>query len=348
MTPKIKLHLAKPVKKHPKPFLSTGSAILNLGITGSTKRGFMKGTGILLVGDSSTGKTFFAMTCFAEAAKNPAFDKYQFRFNNAENGMMIPVKKFFGRAVAKRFTSTSSHHLEDFYDDLDDTLEKGPCIYILDSMDALVSSEDDKKAKESKAARKANKKITGTMAMSKPKKNSQNLPRIIRNLEKTGSILIIIAQTRDNVGFGAMFNPKTRSGGHAMKFFAHVELWTSIIKKLKQRVNDKDRVIGANVRIDIKKNRMNGWEGNVMVPFIKNYGLDDIGSCIDFLVEEGHWKENSGTINSDELQFRGKKKDLIDYIENNPRRVKRLHIITKRVWKEIENKAKPKRVPKYS
>lgn len=320
---------------------------MNLGCTGRIKGGFKKSCAILLVGDSSTGKSWFAMTCFAEAAKNPAFDKYEFRFNNAENGMMVDIKKYFGKETKRRFTTTRSPNLENFYYDLDDTLKRGPCIYILDSMDAVFTKQDDDKFEEQKSADAKGLKAKGTMAMAKPKINSQNLPRIVGKLEQTGSILIIIAQTRDNVGWDAMFNPKTRSGGKAMKFFAHVELWLKLIGKIKKKVNDKDRIIGAKVQIDIQKNRLSGWEGNVVVPFMKNYGLDDIGSCIDYLIEEKHWSEKAKMITANDFSLKMKRNELIKHIESNNMR-NRLHKIVKQVWKEVEQKSNPKRKPKYS
>ena len=343
----MKLSIKSKTKKPKTNQLSTGLRLLNLPLTGSTRRGLKKGIGVLLVGDSSTGKTWLLMQLLAEAAKNRAFDKYQFRFNNAENGMLIDVVKYYGKEVNRRLETTSSESLEEFYYDIDDTLKKGPCIYLTDSMDALLSKDDEGKFQEEKEASRKGNKVKGSYNMSKAKKNSQNLPRIVTNLKKTGSILVIVSQTRDNVGFGAMFNPKTRSGGKAMKFYAHVELWTSIVKTLKKKLHDKERKIGAIVKFDIQKNRLSGWEGSIEIPFIKNYGFDDIGSCISFLVEEKHWSENKNVINAKDFSLKCKREALINRIENNIKMEKKLYKIVKRVWDEVEEESKPKRKSKY-
>ena len=52
-------------------FLSTGSTLLNLALTGKPNCGFVKGKYHFIVGDSISGKTFLSLTCLAEAATMP-------------------------------------------------------------------------------------------------------------------------------------------------------------------------------------------------------------------------------------------------------------------------------------
>ena len=127
-----------------KDFLSTGSTLLNLACTGFPDRGFVKGRYYFIVGDSISGKTFLSLTCLAEASINPNFDKYRFIYDNAEDGALMDIEKFFGEKVYERMVAPSNNYsqsIEDFYYHVDDAIRLGqPFIYILDSMDALTST----------------------------------------------------------------------------------------------------------------------------------------------------------------------------------------------------------------
>ena len=83
-------------------FLHTGSTLLNLACSGTINGGFPKGQFTYIVGDSSSGKTFFAKTCLAEASINPEFDDYRFIVDNAENSPTASTRKFFGVKVEER------------------------------------------------------------------------------------------------------------------------------------------------------------------------------------------------------------------------------------------------------
>lgn len=75
-----------------------------------------------------------------------------------------------------------------------------------------------------------------------------------------------------------------------MKFYATLELWTSVKEKIKKVVRGKPRQLGIVASVQVKKNRLTGKESTVEVPFYHSCGIDDTGSCVDYLVEEGRWK----------------------------------------------------------
>ena len=280
--------------------LGTGSTLLNLAITDNWRGGFAKGLYILFVGDSQSGKTFFCLTCFAEAAANPAFDEYRLIYDAVEGGALMNLEKFFGKKVAERIESPcyedgipqSSQTVEEFYFNLDDALDnKRPCIYVLDSMDSTTSAREEKKFDENKKAVQGGGQGKGDFADGKAKANSQGLRNVLHKIRDTKSILIIINQTRDNVD-GGMFAPqKTRSGGRALTFYASVEIWSSVGQKIKKNVNGKDRVIGVTSRLQVKKNRMTGKERTIEVPIKYSYGIDDLASCVEYLIDESYWKK---------------------------------------------------------
>lgn len=328
----------KPAKS-PLNHVSTGSTLLNMAATGSPRKGFQKGTYVLFVGDSSTGKTWFSMTCLAEAANNPEFNDYSLILDDIEYGSLMDVERYFGPKAAKRIRppkedKSCSESLEECYDNIETILEQGPCIYVVDSMDVLEAKDDQKKAEEDKKARTAGREISGSYGMAKAKLNSTRLRGIVNKLRKTGSILIIISQTRDNIGFG--FETKTRAGGRALRFYAHLEIWSSANKKIKKKIRDKDREVGALIDLQIRKNRYSGWLGKVQVPFLRGYGIDDIGSCLDYLQEE----KAIPKITNRSLE--------IDKIESSAKEGIALRKKVKETWEAVEKGILPDRKPRYT
>lgn len=281
----------------PSDFLSTGSTMLNLACSDRVMGGLLKGCYYLLVGDSASGKTWLSLNLLAEASINKNFDDYSFIYDSAEYGALMDISRYFGTKLSDRIEPPSknadgspdySSSIEEFYYSLSDRLDKGkPIIWIEDSMDSLTSEDESAKFEEHKEAFRKGKDSAGSYGDGKAKKNSANLRRMLEKLKKTGSILIIISQTRDNLGFG--FDKKTRSGGKALRFYSHSEVWTSIKGVLKKTVAGKERQIGIICKMDIKKNRETGKLRSIEVPIYHSYGMDDIGSMIDYLEDEGHW-----------------------------------------------------------
>jgi RecA/RadA recombinase len=333
--------------------LSTGFTPLDVSISGRSKGGYGKGLVILCVGDSEAGKTFLAYTCLGEAAKNPAFADHRVIVDKPEGGALMDIKRFFGQRAADRIepprgTKSNpeySETVEDFYYNLDDALDKGPCIYIEDSMDALDSADDQEKFEERKRARREGKEVKGSYGMSKAKASSQGLRRVIQKIRRTGSILIMIAQAKDAVGFG--FNPKTRAGGKSLKFYADVELWLSVLKSVKRNVKGKDRTVGSIIGVKVDKNRLSGWKGTVPMPFYRSVGIDNVGGMVDYLVEEGYWKKTAKGIDSGLACGPVGRDALIQYIEENDLE-KQVAKACRACWQEIEKKCSVTRKPRYS
>lgn len=346
----------------PEDYISTGSTLLNLACSGKTSGGFTKGKYYLVVGDSSSGKTFLTLTCLAEAAKNPNFDGYRLIHDDAENGALFDFRKFFGEKLHNRIEPPRgtkedpiySESVEDFYDNLDDAIDAGPCIYIMDSMDVLVPREDTKKYQKQKKVRSGLRKTgnvekeePGTYGTAKAKLNSTLLRPAVSKLKKNGSILLIISQTRDNIN--AMgYDKKTRSGGHALNFYATLSLWSSVKQHIMSKpVRGKQREMGIVSKVRIKKNRQTGRDRSVFVPVYHSFGLDDTGSMVDYLVEEKGWGKGPKGINAKEFEQTLRREDLIKYIENKKSRTALLKKIVKRVWNEIESACIIERKSRY-
>ena len=309
-------------------WLPTGCTLLNMACSGEPFAGWPPGSYVYIVGDSKSGKTFWALTCMAEACAHKSFQKHRLIYDGGERGAQMDFKKFFGAKMAgkveppatKDGVPVPSKLIEDFYYNLDDAIkEKVPFIYVLDSMDALGSKYEDKKFNEGKKAHRANTKAKGDYGDGKAKFNSRNLRAVLDKLEAMGSILIIISQTRDNIDAGMFESKKTRSGGKALRFYADYEIWTSVGSKITKTFRSKDVQIGGHMVAHVQKNRGTGRERKIKLPIYYDHGFDDVGSCVDYLVEWKEWKKNqSGTIKASipdaEFEMEAKRENIIQSI----------------------------------
>lgn len=346
--------------KHPGG-LSSGSYLINLACTGNANIAYHKGSYVILIGDSNSGKSWEVITALAEATINPSFDGYSLIYDGPERGAKMNLKKHFpslvDRILAPSYDDDGypipSSNIEEFYDNLDDALARGPCVYVIDSIDALSSEDEEKKARQNKLARRRKGKadgegaeIKGSYGDGKAKKNSTNLRRFLKPLEKTGSILLVINQSRDKFGFMVKPGEKTHAGGHALEFYADTQLWFSIRERIKQTVRGRPRSIGTLCKIQVKRTRHTGYEGSIEVPIFKSSGIDNIGSCIDWLVDEKYWKRSKGgeikkgfkgnySLEAPEFDHVGTREQLVKLIEDT-KREKELRQIVSQLWKEIE------------
>jgi RecA/RadA recombinase len=228
----------KDKKPSGKQFLSSGSTLLNLATTDTVGGCFIMGTFHSLVGDSDTGKTVLAFTIFQEASIDPKFDKYQLVYYNAERVHVDSLFKFFP-GLKDRLIILEPDSLEAFYFDYDNRLKKGPVIGIEDSMDALEPKDEAKKFEEAKKAHEKGTKAKGDYG-SKAKVNNRMLRRTVSKMSKNKSILIVISQTHDNMDAGPFAPKKTRSGGHALKFYNRWEVWLKHKKALTKSYKEKE------------------------------------------------------------------------------------------------------------
>lgn len=363
---KASLKTKRPKRRDPIPaedFLKTGSTVLDLAISGQRVGGFSKGKYFFVVGDSSSGKTFLTLTCLAEASINPNFDNYRLIYDNAEDGALMDMGRYFGQRMADRLEAPAadpdteeplySTTIEDFYYNLDDALDRAeepdgrPFIWVLDSHDALDSKYSEDKFQEAKRAARKGTIAKGDYGDGKAKINSTRMRRVLYRLRRTRSILIVLSQTRDDIGAGMFDEPKTHAGGHALKFYATVQLWSSVGSKIKRTVRERDVVVGVHCRVKLKKNRVRGRERVVEFPIYYDTGIDDIGGMIDFLVKWKFWPNTRGFIDAtSDFDVKKRREDLVHWIEESGLRPD-LEDITEAAWRDVERRASVQRRSKY-
>ncbi|MEM2932342.1 MAG: hypothetical protein QXQ02_01080 [Halobacteria archaeon] len=338
--------------------LHTGSTLLNLALSGTIDGGYIKGRYFYIVGDSSTGKTFLTLTALAEASINANFDDYRLIYDDVEGGALMDIEQYFGEKLAARIEPPAgtralpkySTTVEEFYFYLDDAFNKNkPFIYVLDSQDALDSTFSQRRFRELKAVRynRSAEKVKGDYGDGKAKFHSTRLREVVHRLRDSGSILLIVNQTRDVLDANPFGEKSQTSGGRALRFYATAQIWLYLKERIYKIVHKKKRQVGVKIKVAVKKNRITGKEWSIDLPIYFSYGIDDITSCIEFLLEELRWKqEGKKIIATDFDSLEGSIDDIIKYVEDNHLEHELFEIVYEQ-YKELEEKCKIKRKTKY-
>lgn len=348
--------------------LSSGSTLLNLATTGSIRGAFPKGTYSHFVGDSQSGKTLLCYNTLAEASVNPAFDNYRLIYDNPERRAFWDMESLWGPKLASRIEPPSgtrddpvySRTVQDFYFFLYDSfvwLDNGrvdvaksrPFVWIADSMASLDDVAKWDKFETNRGLAAAGKDLEGSYGMGKAKFNSDNILWVVNALADTGSILIVINQTRDRIP-KSMFDmgPKqTVAGGHGLKFYATFEMWSCVAGVITKTVNGIKRNIGMDCEVSVKKNSVNGKQRTATIPVYNSIGVDDLGGCVAYLIEEKHWKKDKATLTAPEFGHEGPVEKLIALIEENELE-EELRRLVQRVWNDVEASCTVERKPRYT
>ena len=350
----------KRVRKKEIDYFPSGSTLLNCACSDNPFGAYKPGTIVTVPGSSASGKTALLLTAMAEASISKKYRDYDFFHDDCEEAMSFDIKKIFGRKLAemiqppggfdKEGDPVNSNTIQDFKNFvLNKCKNENPFLYVLDSFDSLTSEEELKKeyAKAIKAAKtdEAIKAIAGSYKTEKAKVAGEILRMIKKNLKKTRSILFIIQQERDKINTGPFSrgSKKTTSGGRAPFFYSSHQVWLNKIKTLKAT---NDRKTGQLVMAKVTKNKITGKLREVVFPIYYDYGVDDIGSCVDFLINEGWWKKKERTIICDDLDIAGSRSTLIKNIEENNLE-NELKKITGKCWLQIEEETKLNRKRRF-
>jgi len=332
---------SSPVGKTPstKAFFPTGATLLNLACSDTPDAGYGAGTMVNLIGDSSSGKTFLALTMLADMANDPKFKDYKLIYDDAEAGSQFDVAGLFGKKTAERIiTDGISNTITDFQNNVFREVKgEKPFVYVLDSFDGLTTDEELEKAE----LKLSGKKVTGTFGMHKAKGAHQLMRMIVSQLKDTKSLLLIISQIKDDISIS--FATKTRTGGHALDFYASHILWTVKTKNHKK----KERIIGINSKAKVSKNRITGKVREANYPIYYSYGVDNLGSMIDFLLDEGILEKKGQKISAPFLAEPYSRTKLIELVESDSALEKELICLVRDIWNKIEDDLKLDRKPKY-
>jgi len=329
--------------------IPSGSTLLNLACSDNYFGAFALGRIVTLPGGSASGKTMLMLTMLAECANDKRFDDYDLIYDDGEETCDgFDIKYLFGRKLIKRIMSPQidgegiplhSDTIQDFKANiLTRVKSKTPFIYILDSLDSLTTDEELKKeyrqalikAKDPAAV----KELKGSYKTEKAKAIGETLRMINNKIKHTNSALFIVQQERANIG--VMFGPsKTTSGGMAPFFYSTHQVWLNKKAALPKEVKKQKRKIGNKIIAKVTKNKITGKLRDIEFDIFYDYGVDDLSSCIDFLVSTDHWKKQGTKIIAHELDLLLSKNALIEKIEEKNEQ-NQISKIVEKVWLEVE------------
>jgi recombination protein RecA len=346
-------------KKKEKPIekkrLLTGSTLRDLVLAGEKdKLGIPTGVIWNSIGDSSAGKTFESCELIA-TNKKIYKDKFRWNYDNCEGGMTLDSQKLYGFDIITD-KSLISHTVEELFINVNKFIKELKSdelgCYVVDSLDALVSSEVVERGEDRiKAFKKGKEFDAGSYLMGKQKYLSQEFLPIIKPLIETSNcLLIIISQEKEKIGvtFGSK---STRAGGKALQFFSHFESWLARSEKLEITKKGEKRVVGIRNKMRFTKARNARPFRDSYATIYFDYGISDIDSNVDFLfgllTDSGNdkaIKDFKGVEYKDQI-FKSKKELIAYIIENNfEEEIKQL-VINR--WEEIEDSVKIERRSKY-
>lgn len=311
--------------------ISSGSTMLNLACSDNSHGAFVKGTVINLIGDKSAGKTMLAWHVIAEALKQGI--NYEIVYDDIEQALEFDLEYLFGKSVFKKVMFEKSDTIEDVYSLLDELfkLDK-PFIYVMDSYDALTSIEE------------RDKDITDGSYRGVPKTRllSEILRRTKSKIRGSDSLVAIVSQVREDLNPQSRTKTK-RTGGKALGHYCAHEIWLRQVGFIKR----KDEEVGVETECHVRKNKATGKRKKIEFPIYWDYGIDDLLSMSDWLVEKGVWKKEKGgkTIKTHEFGDLTEGK-LIAHIEDNNLEEEVRNAVW-REWLRIQDEIKTDRKRRY-
>ncbi len=282
----------EPVKA---PFSSvrftTGCTLLDLNVGGGQGMGWKGGTLINVVAVEGGGKTQLTAESIAHNYHAKKGDGFWHKFIDRERRFSFDTDAMFGMTVCDR-----SEWCPDTIEELDGYLSKlltdakAPGMIVVDSLDAFSTEETeeraDKRMKQVDAGKDIKQDGSYTVTTGTPKFLSESLRITMSKAEKTQTAVILLSQVRTKLGAMA-FDPNkfNRNGGKALDHWCDTILWLKPIHDL--TVGSKDdgsfRKVGAVVKAWTTKASTPRPYRECTYSILFDYGIDNIGSNVDFL-----------------------------------------------------------------
>jgi recombination protein RecA len=310
-------------------FISSGCRILNLALGGGWPLGRISN----VIGDKSTGKTLLAIEACANFAQQ--FPKGLIFYREIESAfdqgyasaLGMPISRVEFEPLNDKIDKLDT--VEQLFADMTAALKKAvakkvPCLYIVDSLDALSTEIDlDRTFGEQ------------TYRTDKPTMLGELFRKQVRMIEEAKMHLMIISQVRDRIG-GTYGKKYSRSGGRALDFYASHVLLLAHLKTLVKSVGDTKRATGVRVKAKCEKNKIGlpFREAEFVLRF--GYGIDDLTASVEWLESVKKLK----------LLTAKKANDFLDDADDlpNPEYLEETHRvagIVEQVWRSIDQDLLP-------
>lgn len=335
-----------PVEEKETTWLPTGSTLMDLVVGAGRGEGWDAGQVINLCAQSGGGKTAIVNETIANA-RHKYGPKCKWVYDGTtESGNTFDTKALYGFDIIPENPAEviNSETIEEAFGNMMSFMGKLKSdefgIYALDSIDAVTSAEVEGQVEERLKAHESGKDYDkGSYGAAKCKfLSSVFMPTVAAEAAKHNCLIIIVSQLRDNIG-GGLYAPKDKvSNGRALFYYSSAQVWL----KTKKDIEKGDRQIGTVLHVTTKKARGPNPYREAMFSFYYSYGIDNIGSNIDYLYdlrtpERGELKKSEAkAIDWDGTVF--DRQNLILHIEQNELQDE-LADRVRRKWNELEKEA---------
>jgi RecA/RadA recombinase len=254
-------------------FVDTGSYIFNAVVSGSLFKGIPSNKVTAIAGESSTGKTFFALSVVRNfLASNPKAGVIYFESESAISRDMIESRGIdskrmviFPVATIEEFRTQACRILDKYMKE--PTEERQPLMFVLDSLGMLSTSKEMEDVANDKQVRDMTKSqlIKGAFRVLTLKLGQAGIPMLVTN------------HTYDVIG--SYVPMKEMGGGAGLKYAA-----SSIIFLTKSKEKDGTDLVGNIIKCEAKKSRLSKEGSKVATRLFfdergldKYYGLLELG-----------------------------------------------------------------------
>ena len=265
-------------------FIDTGSYIFNGLVSGSITGGVSSNRITAIAGETSTGKTYFALAVVKNFLEcNPDSYVLYFDTESAINKELLESRGIDTKRVAIVEVVT----IEDFRGKALKAIDmylktpiedRKPCMFVLDSLGMLSTEKEIKDALEDKNVRDMTKSqlVKGAFRMLTLKLGQANVPLIVTN------------HTYDVIG--AYVPTKEMGGGSGLKYAA-----STIIYLGKKKEKDGKEVIGNIIKAKTVKSRLSKENKEVEIRlYYDERGLDRYYGLLELGEIGGLWKNVAG------------------------------------------------------
>ena len=271
-------------KKEDERFIDTGSFIFNGLVSGSLTGGISSNRITAIAGETSTGKTYFALAVVKNFLdSNPNGYILYFDTESAINKGLLESRGIDTKRVGivevvtiEEFRTKALKAVEIY---LNKPIEdRTPCLFVLDSLGMLSTEKEIRDALDDKQVRDMTKSqlVKGAFRMLTLKLGQANVPLIVTN------------HTYDVIG--AYVPTKEMGGGSGLKYAA-----STIIYLGKKKEKDGKEVIGNIVRAKTHKSRLSKENKQVEIRlYYDERGLDKYYGLLELGETGGLWKNVAG------------------------------------------------------
>jgi len=268
-------------------YVDTGSYIFNALVSGSLFGGLPSNKVTALAGESSTGKTFFALSVVRNFLdSNPTGGVIYFESESAISRDMIEERGIDSNRMIMMPVSTIEEFRTQACRILDKYMkepkeERVPMMFVLDSLGMLSTTKEMEDVANDKQVRDMTKSqlIKGAFRVLTLKLGQAQVPMIVTN------------HTYDVIG--SYMPTKEMGGGTGLKYAASTIIY---LTKSKER-DSKKEVIGNIIKCEAKKSRLT-VEGSKVATrlFFDERGLDKYYGLLELGIEYGIFGKNGNRV----------------------------------------------------